>query len=175
MARKTAIFSLSAAGLLALALALPISGAHAQVNAENAQSVSNVLMAKGTSALENDEADQAINFLEQSVTAYPRNARAFGHLGHAHETAGDLEKARKYYAIALAIDPEDRKALLWDGQAALEEDDMDAAQERLASLERLCDGRCVEFRTLTDSIKAKEAALAAAGEDGTDTDEDGDN
>lgn len=45
-----------------------------------------------------------------TVRAAPGNARAWNNLGHAHEVAGDLSRAREAYARALAIDPSHPKA-----------------------------------------------------------------
>ena len=163
-------WKLLSVAVLGLGVALPAvtacvaHAANPPLNADTVPTVSDALMRQGMEALERSETDKAILLLEQSVTAYPRNAKAFGRLGKAHETAGDPETARKYYEISLSIDPDNIEVLLWDGLAALEADDGEAARERLERLQRVCNSRCAEFRTLSTAVSAKEAGAEAPAE-----------
>ncbi len=138
----------------ALTLSQP-AGARA-VTTENAPAVSEYLTQRGIKALDDSKKDEAILLFEQAVTAFPRNAKAFGQLGRAYEQKGDQDKARKYYGIALSIDPDDTKTLLWDGKAAVEADDLEAARTHLERLQRLC-GTCSEYRSLNEAVTAKAA------------------
>jgi tetratricopeptide (TPR) repeat protein len=51
-----------------------------------------------------------VRLWEATVRASPANARAWNNLGHAHEVAGDRERAREAYAHALVLDPRHPKA-----------------------------------------------------------------
>ncbi len=142
-----------AAVTLALGLAWGGLSAQAQgVTEETAPAVSAQLLQRGIDALNASQTDEAMDLLEQAIVAHPKNARAFAYLGQAHEKAGDMDKARKNYEAALSIDPDDLKALMWAGLAAIEKEELEAAQTHLERLRRLCSGRCAEFRTLSEAL-----------------------
>ncbi len=142
-----------AVGLAALVLLAAAPPALARgVTGETAPAVSAFLLQRGIDALNEGRSDEAIDFLEQSVVAYPRNARAFAYLGRAHGTAGRKERATKYFETALAIDPDDLKALQWAGEAALAAEDRETAERNLARIRRLCSGRCAEYRDLNRAL-----------------------
>lgn len=114
---------------------------------------------EGKAALEDRIYDLAVLQFERAITADPRNARAFAWLGYAHGQAGRPELARKYYRLALDIDPADVKALLWNGQMDVAGQDLEAAREKLARMARACAGQCEEYRTLEHSIRMLTARL----------------
>lgn len=134
-------------------LAVPSAGRAAGVTSDNAHSVSAYLMQRGIEAFNADKATQAIDYLEHAVVAHPKNARAFAWLGKSHERAGRRDRAMKHYTTALAIDPDDLKALQWAGEAALADGKAEDAARNLERLRRLCSGRCPEFRALNTAVQ----------------------
>lgn len=159
---------------LAAVLALPAAGAMARdgVTTQNAPQVSERLTEQGETAREAGKIDEAIALYEMAVTAYPRNARAFRFLGQAYESQDEIEYARKYYGIALEISPDDAATLLLDGKAAIAEEDIKTARERLEQLNHACGGRCPQHKTLSEAVKAEEARIEAE-ETGDTADDDG--
>ncbi|MFP3945064.1 MAG: tetratricopeptide repeat protein [Alphaproteobacteria bacterium] len=121
--------------------------------------VSKAHLEDGKAALEDRAFDIAVLQFERAITADPRNARAFAWLGHAHGQAGRPDMARKYFRLALDIDPGEIKALLWNGQMDVASQDLKAARAKLARMARVCAGECEEYRTLEHSIRMLTARL----------------
>ena len=67
--------------------------------------------------------------------------------------------AQRYYDAALRIDPRHRGALEYAGELALMKGELPVAEARLATLERVCSGRCEEL----DDLKAAVARYKANG------------
>ena len=104
------------------------------------------------SALEKNQIDAARQLWEQAVVANPRNATAYSYLGLAAQRAGDKDNAKKYFDLALDIDPNEVHALSWGGQADLTAADLEGAQAKLQRLSRLCGPGCAEYKLLSDSV-----------------------
>ncbi len=146
-----------AGGMAVLPMAITATAQAETLTNETAPQVSAALLRQGRSALDAGTAETAIDLLEQAVVAHPRNAEAYSTLGEAHAAAGDSEKARKYYAISLSIEPNAIQPLLLDGLAAIEAEDMETAQSRLERLQRVCESRCAEYRQLNEAVSAAAA------------------
>ena len=97
--------------------------------------------------LARDDAAAAIGYLERAIVSDPADAQAYAWLGRAYQSQGKLSPARKYYDIALTIDPLQPSALNWTGQLALVSRDYETAERNLARLERSCPD-CPETREL---------------------------
>lgn len=93
--------------------------------------------------------------LERAITADPKNALALAWLGTASQKLGDSEAAQKYFRIAMEVDPDHRGVLLLAGKADAEAGAADKAKEKLARLQRICDGDCPEARDLNQFITAR--------------------
>lgn len=64
----------------------------------------------------------------------------------------DLAGAQRHYDAALRINPQHRGALEYAGELALMQNDLPAAQARLATLARLCTSPCEEHEDLKQAI-----------------------
>ena len=151
----------SAAVLVAACLGLVtvLEMDRAQGAEQTAEPASIAHLEEGKAALEDGAFDLAVLQFERAITTDPRNARAFAWLGHAHGQAGRPEMARKYYRLALDIDPGEIKALFWNGQMDVDGQDLEAARAKLARIARVCAGQCEEYRTLEHSIRMLTARL----------------
>ena len=113
--------------------------------------LSEVLRSKGETMLVQKNYPEAITLFEQSVAADPSDVRAFTLLGRAHENSGDLDKARKYYKIALRIDPTQQEALVWGALTDLRAQNINLAREKLERLRELC-GECEDWKTVSEAV-----------------------
>jgi len=75
----------------------------------------------------------------------------------------DFATAEKYYDEALRIDPEHRGALEYSGELYLRQGDLPKAEQRLATLEKVCPHGCTELTSLKKAIQSfKEHGDSAA-------------
>ena len=74
------------------------------------------------------------------------------------QTPPDLAASERYYAAALRIDPNHRGTLEYSGELFLMKGDLPKAEERLATLEKVCPRSCAEARTLKRAIDRYKAA-----------------
>ncbi len=74
--------------------------------------------------------------------------------GPAHDLAG----AEKYYDAALRIDPKHRGTLEYSGELALMNGNLAQAEQRLATLEKVCGGSCEEYGDLKQAVARYKAA-----------------
>jgi Flp pilus assembly protein TadD len=142
-------------------LAAAIAGAVTATSALAGKDETTVLLERGISALEKNQADNGRQLLEQSVAANPRNATAYSYLGLAAQRSGDTEHAKKYFNLALDIDPNELHALSWGGQADLSSADLEGAQAKLQRLSRLCGPGCAEYKLLSESVVSYKSKSSA--------------
>lgn len=64
----------------------------------------------------------------------------------------DLDASQKYYDIALSIDPKHRGTLEYSGELYLIKGDLAMAEQRLATLDKVCLLPCAEYTELKNSI-----------------------
>ena len=70
----------------------------------------------------------------------------------------DVGAAEKFYNEALRIDPKHRGALEYSGELYLMTDNLPKAEERLATLDKVCTFSCEEYRDLKRSVERYKAA-----------------
>ena len=70
----------------------------------------------------------------------------------------DYGQAEKFYAEALRIDPKHRGALEYSGELYLMTGNLPKAEERLATLDKVCTFSCEEYRDLKRSVERYKAA-----------------
>ena len=70
------------------------------------------------------------------------------------QTSPDLEASERFYNEALRIDPRHRGALEYSGELYLRKGDLAKAEQRLATLEKVCSASCEEYADLKKSIAA---------------------
>ncbi len=75
-------------------------------------------------------------------------------MGYTHRKAKtpDLAAAERYYDAALRIDANHRGALEYSGELALVQGNLGRAEQRLASLDKACAGKCEELDDLKGAI-----------------------
>ena len=82
-----------------------------------------------------------------------RNADWNNLMGYSHRKAKtpDLAAAERFYDTALRLDPKHRGALEYSGELFLQLGDLARAEQRLATLEKVCGG-CEEKRDLEAAV-----------------------
>lgn len=140
---------------LALLLALAPCVAHAVDEASMRRSAELSQRGIETAALGDLPAAQWL--LERAVAANPANARAYAHLGGVHQSKGDTRLARKYFGIALEIDPAEPDALNRLAQLDLADGNRAAAEQRLRILRFHCE-TCEQTRELARLLSSAPAA-----------------
>ena len=70
----------------------------------------------------------------------------------------DLPGAEKYYEAALRIDPKHRGALEYSGELYLMTGELPKAEQRLATLEKVCAMKCEEYGDLKEAVARFKAA-----------------
>jgi hypothetical protein len=67
---------------------------------------------------------------------------------------GDKSLAKKYFDIALEIDPNQIQALSWAGQTDLFSSNLESAEAKLQRLSRLCGPNCAEYKKLSEAVSS---------------------
>ena len=116
------------------------------------EKVSEILLSNGIALVKQKKFDDAIPVLHQAVVADPKNAQAFSYLGFSHQQTENIPDAKKYFKIALSIDPDELRALNWGGQTDLSAEDLDAALKKLDRLSRVCGEGCSEYKELYAAV-----------------------
>jgi tetratricopeptide (TPR) repeat protein len=155
---------LVSAGLFAGAIAGAVTATQALAGKDETtrfEKIATVLVERGVSAMEKNQLDEARQLWEEAVIANPRNATAFSYLGLVAQRAADTGLAKKYFGLALDIDPNELHALSWGGQADLSSADLEGAQAKLQRLSRLCGPGCAEYKLLSDSVGSYKSKSSA--------------
>lgn len=76
-------------------------------------------------------------------------------MGYSHRKlkAPDLDAAERYYDAALRIDPKHRGALEYSGELYLQLGQIDKAEQRLATLNKVCFLPCSEYTELKKAVE----------------------
>jgi Tfp pilus assembly protein PilF len=114
--------------------------------------ISTTLIERGAALLGQNKTDEARQLFEQAAVANPHNAAAYSYLGLTAQKADQKGLAKRYFALALDIDPNDLRALSWGGQTDLAAADLDSAQAKLLRLSRLCGTGCSEYKLLSEAV-----------------------
>jgi tetratricopeptide (TPR) repeat protein len=108
--------------------------------------------AQGKALVEAKRYQEAMPYLQQVVTKNPKNADAYNLMGYATRKSGNANGSLQYYNQALAIDPKHLGANEYIGEAYLQLDRPQEAQQHLARLDSLCTFGCTEYRMLKAAI-----------------------
>lgn len=149
--RKISRFALLICWLLSMTALLPLNDALA-VDARS-QSASVILTEKGIAAAQTGDLDAARRLLEEAIVSNPANARAYTELAAVQNAGGNRKLARKYYLIALAIDPVFPAALAGLARLNIMAGDEDAAKLLLDKLRLSCPA-CTETREIERALNA---------------------
>ncbi|MEX0645922.1 MAG: tetratricopeptide repeat protein [Parvularculaceae bacterium] len=109
--------------------------------------------------------ETAIAGLYEAQASVGPHPDILNYLGFAHRKLGQFDKARGYYAQALAIDPAHLGATEYLGELYLEIGDVARAKRQLARLDELCAFGCAEREDLARLISIKETTRNAARAD----------
>ncbi len=104
-------------------------------------------------ALDKGEYEQAIALFTAVVESEPDNADAFNHLGYIHRQLQSFDDAFRYYRRALEINPEHTGAHHYIGEAYLEVDRLDMAEQHLRQLDIICLFGCDDFYELKEAVE----------------------
>lgn len=104
---------------------------------------------------------EAINTLYETQRIIGPHPDILNYLGFSHRKLGALDRARDYYAQALALDPDHLGANEYLGELYLEIGDIRAAKAQLATLDGLCTFGCSEREDLARLIDIREAERTA--------------
>jgi len=149
----------SAFAFIILSIMIPeVPLAYAMGSDETPETVANSDFSVGRSAIDRKDWNAAIAAFEKVVAKDKKNADAYNWLGYACRKAGKLDSAFKYYDAALAIYPKHRGAHEYIGEAYLMAKNPDKAEEHLATLARLCNSNCEEYKDLRQAIVDYKAA-----------------
>ena len=102
----------------------------------------------------------ATDLLETALAVDPRAADAFIALAQLARDDGMSGKAIGYYAEALALNPNDKRALSGQGLVLLERGAKQKATDNLAKLGTLCRFGCAELSMLKRAIRKDQTAQA---------------
>ena len=118
----------------------------------------------GMAAVKSKDWKQAISSMGAYTQRKPDDANGWNELGHAYRQSGQLQPAFDAYGKALKIDPKHRGAHEYLGEAYLQANDLQKAEEELKTLDKLCFFTCEEYRDLKRSIDSyRKAKQASAG------------
>tara|TARA_R110000868_G_scaffold116608_3_gene310200 strand:+ start:2353 stop:2778 length:426 start_codon:yes stop_codon:yes gene_type:complete len=137
-------------------LALAIAPAAALAASTPMHTASQSLTAK---ALASSNEDTRRQLLEQAIVADPANAAALSALADHYIKIGKPTVARKYFRIALTVDPVDVVALGGLGALDFADGKRDAAQTRLDLLKRVCPD-CRQTRKLDNKFSTNKPSPA---------------
>ncbi|GMV61426.1 MAG: hypothetical protein AMXMBFR74_05950 [Parvibaculum sp.] len=147
--RKLSRYALLPVWLFLLAAFLLPLAAHA-VDARS-ERASLRLAEKGVAAAAEGRLEEAQRLLEEAVVSNPANANAYAELAAVQNAAGNPRLARKYYVIALEIDPVLPAALGGLARLNVDAGDRDAAEILLQKLRATCPV-CAEIRDIERAI-----------------------
>jgi tetratricopeptide (TPR) repeat protein len=108
--------------------------------------------AQGKALVEAKRYQEAMPYLQQAVATDSKNADAYNLMGYATRKSGNANGSLQYYNQALAIDPKHLGAHEYIGEAYLQLDRPQEAQQHLARLDSLCTFGCTEYRMLKAAI-----------------------
>ena len=147
--------------LLALGFMMtPLTGAFAAGSSDTSDRPSSPETTKLNAARAQIEAEQyqaAIPVLQEVVTINGRNADAHNLLGFSYRKLGRYPEASEAYIKALAINPEHRGALEYQGELFLKLRQLDKAEKNLKRLDSICWLPCEEYTDLKEAVAAYKA------------------
>lgn len=136
---------------LALAFAVIVAVPSARAVDASAEKASLSLAAKAERAMQRGDFLAAQKLYETAIVANPASASAYTGLGAAHQARDEMKFARKYYRIALSIDPSAPRALSRLAHLDLETGNREAAEAGLRKLRVFCPA-CIETLELARAL-----------------------
>ncbi len=107
----------------------------------------------GQAAVEGGDYQGAVEHLMKAVAAEPDNADAYNLLGYTHRKLQNFPAAFASYERALEIDPDHARAHQYIGEAYLETDNLEMAEQHLRALDLICLFGCEDFDDLKEAVE----------------------
>ena len=95
--------------------------------------------------------DEAITILNFAAT--PQDKRVLNYLGYSYRKSGQIDVGLKYYAQALAVDPDYVLVREYLGEALIMKGDIVGAKAQLAEIETRCGVTCEPYVDLREELK----------------------
>ena len=137
---------------VALALATMASAGHGQKPDDQINPRSVTLVQEGQALSSAGKYDEATDLFETALVVDPRNRDAFIALGRVAQAQKLPGKAIRFYAEALAIEPNDVNALSGQGEALVQRGAVERARQNLAKVQTACKGPCPQAAALAAAI-----------------------
>jgi Tfp pilus assembly protein PilF len=137
---------------VALALATIASAGHGQRPDDQINPRSVALVQEGQAQSSAGKYDEATDLFETALVVDPRNRDAFIALGRVAQAQKLPGKAIRFYAEALAIEPNDVNALSGQGEALVQRGAVERARQNLARVQTACKGSCPQAAALAAAI-----------------------
>ena len=109
--------------------------------------------AAGQAAVEAGDYEAAVEHLMKAVAAEPDSADAYNLLGYTHRKLQNFPAAFASYKLALEIDPDHARAHQYIGEAYLETDNLEMAEQHLRALDLICLFGCDDFEDLKEAVE----------------------
>ncbi len=153
MTRPSAIASVLGAALLTAAFAGAAVANREPPLLEAEASAPGADYAVGQAAVEAGDYEAAVEHLMKAVAAEPDNADAYNLLGYTHRKLQNFPAAFASYELALEIDPDHARAHQYIGEAYLETDNLEMAEQHLRALDLICLFGCADFDDLKEAVE----------------------
>ena len=149
-------FILSMLAVLSLVM---LPRAMANMGAEEANESIDPDYLAGKKAVESQDWRKAIDLLSKAMQTVSNNSEAHNLLGYAYRKTGNFDASFVQYNQALKLDPANRHAHEYIGEAYLLTDDLPKAEQHLAELQRICSPiPCEEYKELKRAVDAYKKA-----------------
>jgi tetratricopeptide (TPR) repeat protein len=151
-----------------LALGLTAAGASAwsthafAFGSSSAEDEADSQFRKAEKAIKAKKYDEAVPLLQAVLKSTPKNADALNELAYSQRNLGQLDEAMTNYNAALAINPEHKGALEYQGELYLMQGNSTAAEANLEKLGQICKRGCAEKDALSAALERFKNAKAAA-------------
>lgn len=130
---------------------LPATRANMGAEEEN-ESIDATYLA-GKKAVEAQDWKTAIELLSKAMQTTSNNSEAHNLLGYAYRKSGNFDASFVEYRQALKLDPANRHAHEYIGEAYLLTDNLPKAEQHLAELKKLCSPiPCEEYKELKRAV-----------------------
>ena len=147
------------ASMLAVLSLVMLPRAMANMGAEEANESIDPDYLAGKKALESQDWKKAIDLLSKAMQTVSNNSEAHNLLGYAYRKTGNFGASFVQYNQALKLDPANRHAHEYIGEAYLLTDDLPKAEQHLAELQRICSPiPCEEYKELKRAVDAYKKA-----------------
>lgn len=138
---------------IALTVALSLAASHAFAFGSTSEPSPSDDYKKAVKAVEAKDFATAETLLLAYVVKKEKDADGWNYLAFSQRNLGKTDEAMTNYGKALAINPEHKGALEYQGELFITLGNLDAAKANLAKLEVVCKKKCEERDTLQAAIE----------------------